>query len=490
MRAAQRELPLKLRNVYAFFTIYAEIDGFDPSSDECRAGRRPARERALIDRWILSELALATRAARAHMDAYLVYEATGVLTDFVDALSNWYVRRSRDRFWAPGLEHDKLDAHWTLYECLTELARLLAPFLPFATEELWRNLVARPFGDAQAESVHLADYPEPDLAAIDEPLSREMRAVREIVSLGLQVRTANKLRVRQPLAAAEVVLTDAELAPRVLAHEGLVRDELNVHELHLARDAGAYVTYQVKPNFRALGPRVGKRMPALKAALAAADGAALLRELEANGRVTLAVDGEPLELGPDEIAVSLEAREGFAAAAGAAGVVVLHTALSDALIEEGLFREVLNRVQTFRKELDLEYTGPHPAHARRRRPPALRGAPARGRPGPRDARRRRAGRRAAARGRARARGDDRRRAAAAGVGARLIMLPHRRTAGGARARLRDAAPGEPVVESFQELPGFTPREEFVQQLNRKLAIMSEGSGALRLRRALLLHRRT
>jgi isoleucyl-tRNA synthetase len=357
VRAAQRELPLKLRNVYAFFTIYAEIDGFDPSSSKCRAGRRLARERALIDRWILSELALTTRAARAQMDAYLVYEATGVLTDFVDALSNWYVRRSRDRFWAAGLGADKLDAHWTLYECLTDLARLLAPFLPFATEELWQNLVARPFREDQPESVHLADYPEPDLAAIDEPLSREMRAVREIVSLGLQVRTANKLRVRQPLAAAEVVLSDPELAPRVLAHDGLVRDELNVHELHMASDAHAYVTYQVKPNFRALGPRVGKRMPALKAALTAADGAALLRELDANGHVTLAIEGEPLELGPDEIAVSLEAREGFAAAAGATGVVVLHTALDDALIEEGLFREVLNRVQTFRKELDLEYTG-------------------------------------------------------------------------------------------------------------------------------------
>jgi isoleucyl-tRNA synthetase len=290
------------------------------------------------------------------MDAYRVYEATGVLTDFVDALSNWYVRRSRDRFWAAGLGPDKLDAHWTLYECLTTLARLLAPFLPFATEEIWRQL-ARPFGNEQAESVHFTDYPEPDLAAIDEPLSREMRAVREIVSLGLQVRTANKLRVRQPLAAAEVLLSDPALAERVLAHEGLVRDELNVHELHLARDADAYVTYQVKPNFRALGPRVGKRMPALKAALADADGAALLRELDARGRVTLAVDGEPLELGPEEIAVSLEAREGFAAAAGAAGVVVLHTALSEALVEEGLFREVLNRVQTFRKELDLEYTG-------------------------------------------------------------------------------------------------------------------------------------
>jgi len=160
-------------------------------------------------------------------------------------------------------------ANRTLRIALDAQLRLLAPFLPFATEELWQNLVARPFGDSQPESVHLADYPEPDAAAIDEPLSREMRAVREIVSLGLQVRTANKLRVRQPLAAAEVVLSDPELAPRVLAHEGLVKDELNVHELHIASDAGAYVTYQVKPNFRALGPRVGKRMPAAKAAVAA-----------------------------------------------------------------------------------------------------------------------------------------------------------------------------------------------------------------------------
>ena len=357
VRAAQRELPLKLRNVYAFFTIYAEIDGFDPASEACGAGRRPTGERALLDRWVVSELALTTAAVREHMDAFRVYEATGVLTGFVDALSNWYVRRSRDRFWEPGLGPDKLDAHWTLYECLTELARLLAPFLPYATEELWQNLVVRPFGGARPESVHLADYPEPDAGAADAALSREMAAVREIVSLGLQVRTSQKLRVRQPLSAAEIVLADPELAPRVLAHEELIRDELNVHALHAARDADAYVTYQVKPNFRALGPRVGRRMPALKAALAAADGADLRRQLEATGRVRLDVDGEALELGPDEIEVGLEAREGFAAAAGAVGVVVLHTALSDVLIEEGLFREVLNRVQSFRKELDLEYTG-------------------------------------------------------------------------------------------------------------------------------------
>jgi len=363
VRAAQRELPLKLRNVYAFFTIYADIDGFDPTSEACRAGRRPAAERAQIDRWVLSELALTLRRVREHMDAYRVYEATGALTDFVDGLSNWYVRRGRDRFWAPGLEPDKLDAHWTLYECLTELARALAPFLPFATEDLWRNLVGGPWRGreeeegAPPESVHLADYPEPDAAAVDADLSRAMAAVREIASLGLQVRTANRLRVRQPLSAAEVIFASAELAERVRPQLELVRDELNVAEVRVAEDADAYVTWHVKPDFRKLGPRVGKRMPALKAALAAADGAALLAELESRGSATLAVEGEEIALGPDEIAVSVEAREGFAAAAGRVGVVVLHTTLTDDLVEEGLFREVLNRVQTFRKELDLEYAG-------------------------------------------------------------------------------------------------------------------------------------
>ncbi|HEX5066881.1 MAG TPA: class I tRNA ligase family protein, partial [Myxococcota bacterium] len=356
VRAAQRELPLKLRNVYAFFTIYAGIDGFDPSNAACSAGRRPARARALVDRWILSELALTTQAVTAHMDAYHIYEATGALTEFVDALSNWYVRRNRERFWAPGLTQDKLDAHWTLYECLTALARLLAPFLPYATEELWQNLVRGPDRQAQ-ESVHLADWPEADLAAIDAELSRVMRSVREIVSLGLQVRTASKLRVRQPLEAAEIVLADPSQEPALREHAALVADELNVHEVHFVAKADEYVTYQVKPNFRALGPRVGKHMPKLKAALADADGAALLRQQGAQGCVRIAVEGETLELSREEIAVSLEARAGFAAASGPVGVVVLRTALSPALVEEGRYREVLNRVQTLRKELDLEYTG-------------------------------------------------------------------------------------------------------------------------------------
>ncbi len=357
VRALQRELPLKLRNVYAFFVIYANLDGFDPSDASCARGRRPTRERALLDRWVLSELALVNAAVIEHLDAYRVYEATGQLTDFVDALSNWYVRRSRDRFWAEGLGPDKLDAHWTLYECLVALARLLAPFLPFATEEVWQNLVGRPFAASEPESVHLADYPEPDAAAIDRPLSRSMAAVRELVSLGLQVRTTEKLRVRQPLAAAEIVLAEPELEAALREHVDLVRDELNVHEVRFAADADAYVTYHVKPNFRALGPRVGRRMPALKRLLGEADGAALLRALEAEGRAVLEVEGEAVELGPEEIQVTLQAREGFSAAGGPVGVVVLRTRLDAALLEEGLFREVLNRVQALRKELDLEYSG-------------------------------------------------------------------------------------------------------------------------------------
>jgi isoleucyl-tRNA synthetase len=357
VRALQRELPLKLRNVYAFLTIYANIDGFDPADAACRQARRPVAERALIDRWILSELALTNGRIVEHMDDYRSYEAAGLLTEFVDALSNWWVRRSRDRFWAEGLSQDKLDAHWTLYEGLVALARLLAPFLPYATEEIWQNLVRRPFPDSAEESVHLCDYPEPDADAVDRDLSRVMGAVRDLVSLGLQVRTSEKLRVRQPLQAAEIVLAEPELEGPLREHLDLVRDELNVREIHFAPDADAYVTHHVKPNFRALGPRVGRRMPALKAALADADGAALLRELEASGRVGLSVEGETLELSPDEIAVNLQARPGFSAASGGVGVVVLRTTLTPDLIEEGLFREVLNRVQTFRKELDLEYTG-------------------------------------------------------------------------------------------------------------------------------------
>ncbi|WP_434048645.1 MULTISPECIES: isoleucine--tRNA ligase [Sorangium] len=383
VRAYQKEFAVKLRNVYSFFTIYANIDGFSPAEGNpdakdtspaalaASAGYRPAKQRSLLDRWILSELALATREVTAHLDEYHLYEAAQRLVDLVDALSNWYVRRSRARFWAPSatdpLEisagavraaQDKRDAYFTLYEVLVAIAKLSAPFTPFLAEAMYQNLVRRPWPASQPESVHLVAFPEADAAAIDEPLAIEMRAVRELVSLGLQVRTANKLKVRQPLSRADIVLSQQGLAAAVAEHVPLIAEELNVHEVRFLKpgEEGSAVRYVLKPNFRALGPKLGKKVQLAKQVLAKADAASLRAALATEGKIAIALDGEQVELGPEEIDVAVEAGDGFAAAGGRAGVVVLHTALTDALRDEGLGREILSRVQGLRKELDLGFT--------------------------------------------------------------------------------------------------------------------------------------
>ncbi|WP_437804902.1 isoleucine--tRNA ligase [Sorangium sp. So ce1078] len=399
VRAYQKEFAVKLRNVYSFFTIYANIDGFSPAEGNpdardtspealaASAGYRPAKERSLLDRWILSELALSTREVTAHLDEYRLYEAAQQLVDLVDALSNWYVRRSRARFWGPAsgetdatisarqdlfkqapkksnlpwpvsAQQDKRDAYFTLYEVLVAITKLCAPFTPFLAEAMHQNLVRRPWPASQPESVHLVAFPEADAAAIDEPLAIEMRAVRELVSLGLQVRTANKLKVRQPLSRADIVLSQQGLAPALAEHVPLIAEELNVHEVRFLRpgEEGSAVRYVLKPNFRALGPKLGKKVQLAKQVLAKADAAALRAALATEGKIAIALDGEQVELGPEEIDVSVEAGEGFAAAGGRPGVVVLHTGLTDVLRDEGLGREILSRVQGLRKELDLGFT--------------------------------------------------------------------------------------------------------------------------------------
>jgi isoleucyl-tRNA synthetase len=374
VRLAQKDFLIKLRNVYSFFVIYANIDGFDPSQGNPEAadttpealaaskGRRPASERSLLDRWILSEVALTVRATSAALEALDIYGAAQRLVELVDALSNWYVRRSRDRFWAStgdaARAADKLDASYTLYEALVTIAKAMAPFTPFFAEEMYQNLVRAPWPGAQPESVHLCHYPEPDASVIDEGLAADMAAVRELVSLGLQVRTDNKLRVRQPLRRADIVVANADLAARLGAYDHLVADELNVHAIHwlLPGQEGEEVSYQLKPNFRALGPRLGKQVQAVKKALATADAGAIRAELAQHGKATIVVDGASIDLGPDEVEVAVVAAEGFAAAGGRAGVVVIHTALDDELRDEGLAREVLARVQAKRKQLGLGFT--------------------------------------------------------------------------------------------------------------------------------------
>jgi len=369
------EFLLRLWNVYSFFVIYANIDRFDPAAAirgdagqlspsvlaKAKGYRAPA-ERSELDRWILSELnRTAVEVVRA-MDAYDNFAACGRLSQFVDALSNWYVRRSRDRFWAAGPSADKSDAYWTLYECLLSAAKLVAPFVPFLAESLWQNLAVAALGDEKigklrvAESVHLCDYPEGDAAAVDETLSRRMALVREIVSLGRSARMGAKLKVRQPIARVEVVLADPAHKAWLEAHAALIGEELNVKGVEFIDRAEQYITYTVLPDLKRLGPRLGRRLPELRKLLAETDPGQLLAALEAEGQVACTLAGEPVVLTAEDLQVRLAAKEGWAAAQGRSSVVVISTALTPELVAEGLAREVVHAIQNARKEMDLQYT--------------------------------------------------------------------------------------------------------------------------------------
>lgn len=363
------EFLLRLWNVYSFFRIYADIDEFVPETfldgeaDELTpdvlanaTGYQPPAERAELDRWVLSELYGMVRGVNDMMDAYDCYGACAKITQFVDGLSNWYVRRSRDRFWSSEKNQAKMDAYWTLYESLVATSKAIAPFVPFLAESMWQELVAKPFQQRATESVHLCDFPQVDGLAVDEKLSARMGLVREIASLGRSARMGAKLKVRQPLSKVEVILADTSQQPWLDGHAGLICEELNVKEVEFTKEAGKYITYEVSPNFPRLGPRLGKLMPKMKAAIAKRDGSELLKELESKSKVTIRLDGESVELDAEDIQVRLQAKEGWAAAQGANCVVVLSAELDEALIAEGLAREIVHAIQNRRKELGCEYT--------------------------------------------------------------------------------------------------------------------------------------
>lgn len=353
VRGLQKDLPIKLRNVFAFFVTYANIDGFDPIA---HAGReRPAAERALLDRWVLSELEKTKLRVVEHMDAFRSYEATQVLTDFVDGLSNWYVRRSRERFWTEGQGDDKMDAYWTLYQCLRDLTLLLAPFIPFAAEDMYQALVFEPYGEGMPSSVHLRSYPGGDASLIDEGLSSDMADVRALVSLGLQVRASHKLKVRQPLAGCSIVLADKARQAALEPYVDIMKDELNVKSITFLERADELVSYSLKPNFKSLGARLGKQMKTAAAAIRELDPAEVLRTLDAGNPVELSVGEHVERLDRDDLVVQVESKEGFAAASAAVGVAVLEIELDDALVAEGRMREVLSKVQARRKALDLDF---------------------------------------------------------------------------------------------------------------------------------------
>jgi isoleucyl-tRNA synthetase len=362
------EFLLRLWNCYSFFCIYANIDGFDPGgrlagkpgqldgAELARArGYRPAARRGELDRWMLCELHRTARGVVERMDAYDNFGAANLLVDFVDGLSNWYVRRSRDRFWSGAAAEAKEDAYWTLYECLVALSKLIAPFTPFLAETIWQNLAVAGAG-ATVESVHLCDYPTGDPEVIDESLSRHMRIVRDVVSLARAARAASKLKVRQPLAKVEVILADPRNRAFLESQAALIADEINVKQVEFALRADQYVTYLVQPDLKKVGPKLGKRLPAVKQALAAVDAAALLLELETAGHATLRLPEGEVVLEKDDIQVRLQAKEGWAAAHGPAGVVVLSTAITAELAIEGLARELVHAIHAARKDVGCAYT--------------------------------------------------------------------------------------------------------------------------------------
>lgn len=351
---AHRDFLLRLQNVMSFFSIYARIDGFLPG-----LGARPVAERSELDRWILSELSRTVAAVRQSLDGFENQPAARRLAELVEGLANWWLRRSRARFWSAERGPDKWDAYETLHTCLLTLSRLIAPFTPFFAETMWQALTGLGFrGEGAGElpaSVHLADYPVADPALVDDELARDMGAVRDVVSAGHGARSAARLKVRQPLAAAVAVVASNEEAERLARHADLVREELNVKVVDVTTDVARCARVTVRPELKRLGARFGRLLPEVRSQLASLDGATARRQLAAGGSIAIAVGGEAMTLGAEEVLVRTEALPGWAVAPGRHATVAVATELTRPLVEEGIVRELLHHLQAERKALGLAY---------------------------------------------------------------------------------------------------------------------------------------
>jgi len=341
--AVRREFLLTLWNTYAFFATYARLDGWQPSS-----GRTPG-SLSELDRWALSELHRLVTDVTAALEDYDAMTATRRIEGFVEDLSNWYVRRSRRRFWKSESDADKDAAYWTLHTCLTTLVRVMAPFTPFICEEMYRNLV-RSWDASAPESVHLTDWPQADASLVDARLSEETRLVMRLASLGRSARSKAGIRVRQPLPAVFVKVRSRAEAEAVRRLEGQLLDELNVKRLDVIEDATAYFDYEVKPNLPVLGPKFGRDMGEIVRGLAALDPNDVARKVE--GGQPVEVGGRTLEA--NEVLVSVRPRAGFAVAEEGGYAAVVSTALTPELEDEGLARELVHRLQTMRKDAGFE----------------------------------------------------------------------------------------------------------------------------------------
>ena len=335
-----------LWNTYAFFVLYANIDNFDATKYTLDYDQLP-----LIDQWLLSKLNTMVKDADADLAAYKIPEAAAALDEFVDEMSNWYVRLCRQRFWAPGMEQDKINAYMTLYTALVTVAKAAAPMVPFITEDIYQNLV-RSIDSSAKLSVHLCDYPEANAAWINPELEAKMDEARDIVVLGRAGRNEANIKNRQPLAAM-FVKTAAELPEY---YQGIIRSELNVQKVVFTDDVRKYTNYMFKPQLKTVGPKYGKLLGKIRKSLAELDGNAAMDDLKRDGKLTFTYDGQTVELGEEDLLIETAKVDGFVTEEDGSTVVVLDTRLTPELREEGFVRELISKIQTMRKEAGFEVT--------------------------------------------------------------------------------------------------------------------------------------
>ena len=340
----QRKFMSTLWNTYAFFVLYANIDNFDATKYTLNYDKLP-----VMDKWLLSKLNTMVKTVDADLDSYKIPEAARALQEFVDDMSNWYVRRSRERFWAKGMEQDKINAYMTLYTALVTVAKAAAPMIPFMTEDIYQNLVRSIDADAP-ESIHLCDYPEVNEAWIDKDLEANMEELLEIVVLGRACRNTANIKNRQPIGTMYV---KAEKAMDKF-YTDIIADELNVKEVKFADDVESFISYSFKPQLRTVGPKYGKLLNGIRTALSEIDGTAAMKELRENGVLTLDIDGNKVELAEEDLLIETAQTEGYVTETDGETSVVLDTNLTPELIQEGFVREIISKVQTMRKEAGFE----------------------------------------------------------------------------------------------------------------------------------------
>ena len=340
----QRRFLGTLWNTYAFYVLYANIDNFNPNDYKLEYDKL-----AVIDKWILSRLNSTIKEVDADMSGYKIPESGKALQAFVDDLSNWYVRRSRSRFWAEGMEQDKINAYMTLYTCLVTLSKLAAPMIPFMTEEIYQNIVAGIDPNAP-ESIHLCDYPVCDESMIDPELEANMDHVLKIVVLGRAARNESGIKNRQPIAKMMVK------APFDIPEffQKIIVDELNIKKVELTEDADNFINYTFKPQLKTVGPKFGKLLGGIRKALSEIDGKAAMKELKAEGEIKLDINGNEVALSEEDLLIDMAQTEGFETQSDGRNTVVLDKTLTPELLEEGFVRELISKIQTMRKEAGFE----------------------------------------------------------------------------------------------------------------------------------------